>query len=91
MKRLNRKKLIADFEQLREGFSQAVMRAYDNNDTTGILSFAAHYALANRNVVDLGGEGYNLIALEFYSVDNKQAPKALEDLVASIEKTNGTP
>ena len=88
-KRLNRKKLIADFEQLRSGFSSAVLEAIKSENVTMQVGFAAHYFLANRRIVELGGEGYQIDWLiEYYKSENKEMCKALKGLIESIENDN---
>lgn len=58
MKRLNRKKLIEEFEFLRQGFKDA----YEilTNTNVAKISMAAYHANANRCVCELGGESVSL-------------------------------
>jgi len=60
MKRLNRSKLIEEFEYLRGGFAQACMSAAESNDAVLLACMSVHHANANRVVVELGGEGADL-------------------------------
>jgi len=81
-KRLNRKQLIADFEQLRAGFDQAVLRAIYAEDNISKLGFAAHYYLANKRVAELGGEPYQISwIIEYYKEEVKEMSKALKGIL----------
>lgn len=82
MKRLNRKQLIADFEQLREGFSQAVLRGLEHEDKMAVLGFSAHYYLANKRISELGGEPYQIDWLiQYYKEGGKEPSKALQGIL----------
>lgn len=82
MKRLNRKHLIADFEQLRGGFSQAVLRGLECEDKTAVLGFSAHYYLANKRVSELGGQPYQIDWLiQYYKEEGKEPSKALQGIL----------
>ena len=60
MKRLNRRKLIEEFEMARSGFAQACMKAAENNDELFMVTMAAHHTGVNRVIVGLGGEDVGL-------------------------------
>lgn len=55
MKRLNRKKLIGEFESLRQGFADACLQAAKGKDKVLLTAMAAHHANANRVIKELGG------------------------------------
>ena len=60
MKRLNRKKMIKEFEILRGGFAQACMRAAEANDAVLLTCMSAHHTTANIVIAELGGIGVDL-------------------------------
>lgn len=87
MKRLNRKNLIEDFEQLRNGFSQAVLSGLRNEDFIDVLSWSAHYYLANRRIFEMGGEPLQLDWLiSYYNEEGKEPSKALQGILDSNQE-----
>jgi len=60
MKRLNRKKLIEQFEELREGFAAMLTRDLNIVDRIAIESY---HLFANKCVVELGGNSVDTIKI----------------------------
>lgn len=56
MKRLNRKKIISQFEEMRQGFAAAKMVATTHDDRIALASFTAYHFYADAIIVGLGGE-----------------------------------
>lgn len=65
MKRLNRKKLIEKFEELRQGFASVL--ASDIDDVLR-MSTEAYHIMANTYVVELGGESVETVKIR---INNK--------------------
>jgi len=59
VKRLNRKKIIEDFEYLRQGFADAIMTSRLHKDAISLGTFRAYHKIANKTIVELGGESVN--------------------------------
>ena len=71
MKRLNRKKILTAFEELRDGLTQAHMRSAEHGDRVLRSCMEAHHANANRMIMELGGERTELPNLKPLMEDAK--------------------
>jgi len=60
MKRLNRQKLLTAFEEARNGFNQAHMKAAEHGDEVLMACMEAHHFGMNNMIVELGGERVQL-------------------------------
>ena len=60
MKRLNRKKLITQFEELRQGFASVLTSELN---PAARVSMEAYHFYANKIVVDLGGESVETVKI----------------------------
>jgi len=64
MKRLNRKRLIEDFESARNGVWQAHMAFAEHGDKTAMACMRAHHGNLNQAIAELGGAAVELADLE---------------------------
>ena len=56
MKRMNRKKIIAELESLRGAISNSILNAKLEGKEWKVMSYKAHYDSADKLIVELGGE-----------------------------------
>jgi len=56
VKRLNRKEIIEQFEEMRQGFADAKMKALEHEDKVDLMTFTTYHKYADKIVVELGGE-----------------------------------